>query len=55
MKTKTYAVAGTIEIPSNLDVHDFLSKLGETCKGKYKNVDLDIDQVDDITQDDDDE
>lgn len=55
MKTKVYAVSGTVEIPSNLDINDFIAELGEACKGKYKDVDLDLDQLDDITNEDDDE
>lgn len=55
MKTKTYAISGTMNVPEDVDIDDFLGKLHSVCAGKFKDVEIDIDQVDDITEDDDDE
>ena len=49
---KTYAIAGTIEIPNNVSIHDVLSAMG---KSTPKGVDVDLDQVDLIDEDEEDE
>lgn len=50
---KTYYVCGNIEVPNEVDVHDILTKMCEVAEAH--GVEADFEQVDDITEDDDDE
>lgn len=43
-----YSIAGTIELPEEVDLHEVLKAMGEAARGCDDDIDLDLDQIDRI-------
>lgn len=50
---KTYAISGTIELPSNVDINELISAMNEAGREFCEEAEIDLDQVDDISDDED--